>query len=155
MTQSAQLIVNPETLGRTASGGVTGVLYLRTDRRCFPGEDWNDFVVVVLSWWNLALLQCIRAEATSFEIRFMEGPFLVELQRTGEQTCRLALTRDGATLEVYEEIEMDTLALAQSAVRASDQILAVCQQRGWTSRDVEELVRTVNELRRLTRYSVH
>src|SRR5216683_4800578 len=47
---------DPSTLHQSRSGSITGVVYFEFSPEWqFPSLGWNDFVVVLASWWMVAL----------------------------------------------------------------------------------------------------
>ena len=56
------------------------LVYFKTEDSFFPSNDWNDFVLVITSWWCQSLLKLLRNESMSEEFLFMDGPFSVKVQ---------------------------------------------------------------------------
>jgi hypothetical protein len=68
---------DPSTLRQSRSGSITGVVYFEFSReRQFPSRGWNDFVVVLASWWMVALKE-ITEGASEVKLRFMDGPYWI------------------------------------------------------------------------------
>ncbi len=132
----AEVIVEPSSLDRAVSGGITGRLALRIGDIWFPGPQWHDFPVVVLAWWLRELTRPLSAPGASARCRFMEGPvaFNVVRQTTGGWSVVLVEgTRE------HPGTEIDSEALIQSISTAADRLLAECARRGWHGEDVEDL----------------
>lgn len=53
--RSLRVHVSADSLERSTSGAITGVVYLFDGTTAFPSADWNDFVVVVVGWWLVEL----------------------------------------------------------------------------------------------------
>jgi len=137
----AEVTVDPSSLDRTASGGITGRLALRIGEAWFPAPQWHDFPVVVLAWWLREIVRPLSASGGSARCRFMEGPvaFKVVHQRVGGWSVILVEgTRE------HPETEVDGEVLIRSMSTAADRLLAECARRNWHGDDVEDL-RVANE----------
>src|SRR5437762_13221547 len=66
--------------GRSGAGLVYAGMSLQFDGFTFPNAKWTDFVVVVLSWWAAASTRLISGKTYYEEMRFMDGPFLLEFK---------------------------------------------------------------------------
>ncbi len=78
-SSSVRHIVRVGPLERSASGTILGVIYLDLDTRAFPDAQWSDFPVVILAWWIDAVGPLLSGPTRSTELRFMDGPFWVEV----------------------------------------------------------------------------
>ncbi len=57
---------------------------VETDDGCFPSAEWDDFPLVVLGWWIRELKAVfISPGARTFEFRFMDGPYRILCQKSG------------------------------------------------------------------------
>lgn len=134
--------------GASRAGVVYAGLRLRLNDVLFPHAEWTDFVVVVLDWWASAALRLLSHAPTTVEIRFMEGPFLVEVQAQIDGAWRLKLVETKCPSVVIAEGIVDALPLIRSIWSTSDDALALCRQRGWWSSDAESLDRALSLLKR-------
>ena len=72
-----RICFDPSTLHQSRSGSITGVVYFEFSPELqFPGLGWNDFVVVLASWWLVRLKQ-ITEGASEVELYFMDGPYWI------------------------------------------------------------------------------
>jgi hypothetical protein len=127
-------------VSRSASGAITGTLYLKLGEDCFPDVNWSDFVVVVLEWWCSALERLHRGEPGPLRVPFMDGPFRADLEALTDG--RLAVTLVTWQRSEDEEVHhaaVDRDHLTHSVVVAARATLHLCRQRGWASRDIEAL----------------
>ena len=74
-----KVVVLPESYEKTASGAVSGKIYLQCEDHCFPDCAWFDFPVVILGWWLEALHRLSTRASKQEELVFMEGPFRMTL----------------------------------------------------------------------------
>lgn len=100
------VVVEPLTLTRSASGAVSGVVYLMSGDQAFPERGWYDFPLVVLTWWANAFHDLASGRSRSVECWFMDGPFLFTVTSARSSAWRVRhvdrreLDRTRAPLEV-------------------------------------------------------
>jgi hypothetical protein len=73
--------VDRSSFEKSADDLVTGIVFVEVNGVAFPDRHWNDFVVVILSWW-LEALGRVPGSSTPQICSFMDGPFHFEVQRT-------------------------------------------------------------------------
>jgi len=151
----AVIRIGDREFGRAESGLVYCEISLVVDGICFPDSRWTDFAVVVLAWWCQALLRLLRGESGRIEVDFMEGPYLVELQRAGPGLVLLSLVEAGLERRVEKRVEAEAFSLAQSVVAASDRVLLECKTRNWWSVDADKLHGSFTELSQVLRRTVN
>jgi hypothetical protein len=141
-----QLVV--EKFGRSDAGLVYGEVSLEVDGFSFPDPKWSDFVVVVLKWWCDALTRILRGDSGLIEVRFMEGPYLAELAAVNERALQLALIEAGLQRRILSRTVVETAPLVESVLFAAQRTLDECRNRGWLSRDADELAEARRQLQR-------
>jgi len=151
----ARIEVDVETLARSGAGLVYGKLVLRIDGVEFPHPAWTDFAVVVLGWWCDAAVQLFQGDPGPIDVRFMEGPFLVELQSAPRHCWHLVLIEDDVSRRIRYSADVDAASLGRSLLFASERILEVCQIRGWWSPDADHLMSASAEVRRHINAATH
>lgn len=130
------------------TGAVYGRCCLRVSQELyFPHRDWTDFVVVVLDWWAAAVARVLLRGSEIVEVRFMEGPYAVEISTSADlrninfacmQTAPPSVVAQGAT---------PAGAFAETLLDSIDQVLAVCQENDLSARDADHLRATSDVLR--------
>ncbi len=90
-------------------GSVTGVVYFDfgSDRQ-FPSAGWSDFVVVISSWWLVALEELVQGTVES-DLLFMDGPYRIA-----------AVTREPGILLRCTEVRIGAGVLYEVAVGVED-----------------------------------
>lgn len=92
MPSSLAIKVDVEKLlqSQGKSQTVTGEIFCVAGGVSFPEAGWNDFVIIILTWWLEASTRLGRGHSQEVW-RFMDGPWQVDLQRLGEDVSfRLA-----------------------------------------------------------------
>lgn len=131
----------------TMSGQVTAPIWLRVDDLAFPSLNWDDFAVVVLTWWANSLSRMLRGDSDHEIVRFMDGPYLVTVEPTESESWRLRLVEErliGSVVRV--EASVDANALIESVMAAAHEMLSLCRERGWVTDDSQKLARALSEL---------
>ena len=128
------VVVNSESLDRSATGSITGQIHIARPAGSFPEESWNDFPVVILTWWVVGLGLIASGDRNSFVGHFMEGPYSFRIHTDAGDIARV--TWDGCS-SVPDTVSI--AALLQSTVTAGRIVLASCRAKNWSSNDLESL----------------
>lgn len=147
MISTARLLLDVTHVERASSGSVLAGIWLHLDGTDFPGTGWEDFVVSVLSWWVGASLRILRGEPGPAELRFLDGPYFVEVEPSAGGSWRLELVRDRSSGMVTQTAIVDPTPLLESMVVAADTMLAICRARGWENHESISLASSVSDLR--------
>lgn len=137
--QKAQIQLDVRTVGRSSAGLVFAGLHLCVNGSAFPHEKWTDFVVVVLAWWAEAALRLLQGEAGPVIVRFMEGPYWVEIETAVSGSWRLRLVESGGRAHVLREVVVECAPLIDSVLEACRSSLDVTRERGWWTQDADAL----------------
>jgi hypothetical protein len=137
-----------DVLSRTPAGVVFGNLFLQVNGLNFPDARWTDSVVVVLYWWCQAVLRLLQGEKGPIEVRYMEGPFLVEIRADGPAVWHLALVDAGLARRIRHRADIEASFLVHSILDTCDRALAACRRQGWSSTDVDRLATAAASLRK-------
>jgi len=123
-------------------GSIAGVVFFRFGTTCFPGDGWNDLVVVIAGWWLQAIERLTRDSATECELRFIDGPAWITISMVGAGRVLIKCVEDRFYKEppriVYEQ-EMLLNELIAEVIRFACRVVAVCSSRGFESKDLRFL----------------
>jgi hypothetical protein len=144
---TARVVLDVTNVERASSGSVLAGIWLRIDGRDFPDTGWEDFAVSVLTWWVGASLRLLTGKPGPAELRFLDGPYLVELERSVDDAWRLKLVQDRSSGKVTQTAIIDPKPLLLSMVAAADSMLAICRARGWENHESTALAGYVSDLR--------
>jgi hypothetical protein len=128
------------------------MVFIKSDNQSFPDNRWNDFVVVVLTWWLDSFDRGLReGPGCSFRLRFMDGPFWVDVLLRDLGRARFTFNEDRLNGPFVHGIaEGDLNTFLDSVLLSSREVLLVCQAKGYTSTDIgtlQNLVQRVEVLR--------
>jgi hypothetical protein len=133
-----RICFDPSTLRQSRSGSITGVVYFEFGlERQFPRLGWSDFVVVLASWWMVAL-QEIAKGASEVELSFMDGPYWITVvSQEGESLLRCTEDRRGAGVMYELRVELSDLTaeIFSFARKVSD----ACKTAGISSVDLDHM----------------
>ncbi len=129
---------DPSTLRQSWLGSITGVVYFEFNpERQFPSLGWNDFIVVLASWWIVALKE-ITEGASEVKLRFMDGPYWITVvSQEGGLLLRCTEDRRGAGVVYEPRVKLSDLTgeIFTFARRVSD----ACKMAGISSVDLDNM----------------
>jgi len=140
MTERARVMFEPDSLERSAYGGVMGKLWIEIDGMSFPDEGWFDFVLVILAWWLEALSTLPNEDKVV--LSFMDGPYFIRAFVEGQNELSLELLRgrgDGRE-ESQASHTVDMRSFVETVNQAARAVVLECRRRGWVSRDLDSLL---------------
>lgn len=129
-----KILVDTTSIERTGSGTVVGKIYLDVHEAFFPERGWFDFPVVILQWWLEALARLSSGASRREELRFMDGPFWVEIE-VGSDVVSYRLV--GLADEPVGTLSLE--AFRREALAAGRQLVEACDASGWSSVDIDRL----------------
>lgn len=123
-----------------------GRIHWRVGSKAFPSKDWDDFVVVILSWWMAEMRSHLRS-GTRRRLLFMDGPYFVELSTVSTSVGELKFCRDGLRgADVLAVQQVRKAALRRSLMTAAESTLAKCRRMSASSPDIDKLEREFKKL---------
>ena len=150
MSNTCAVFVDPSTMSLSATGLIHGVITFRIGDYWFPGKAWDDFPVVVASWWLEKLLKKSRGTRDLF---FMDGPLWLVIQHQTSQRLQ-AYCMEGSYFspKIRHSCLVDRRELCIEVLRAAEILLAACVQREWNTSDVLSLAEDITRAKRSRRF---
>ncbi|WP_156830085.1 hypothetical protein [Paenibacillus sp. HW567] len=139
------MVIEESTLEISNRKSITGEVYFQFGDAFFPDCNWNDFIVVILTWWNksIKLLETSSA-GTSQDFNFLDGPFYVHGVKKDNLHITLSfIRRNKANLEVIASLDTEIDSLKKSIVKASRKVLKELNAKNWVTDDVEDLTKQI------------
>jgi hypothetical protein len=116
---------------RKGANNITGVIYIELGNIAFPERGWNDFPVVIVTWWLQALIKLLAGTPSEQTFLFMDGPFEFRVASTGGPTWNLQCIARGSHDTCVLDAEVDASAFATALVHGAREIVRACSERGW------------------------
>ncbi len=138
--------IQEQSISISPQNVITGKICFVADKICFPDKDWNDFPIVILTWWLKAITNIDKGQ---FELQFMDGPFSVR---------GTILAEDILILEFVQRSEKDIMmfsgngslqVLKDSIMMAAKQLIDIASNRHWESTDLVELRQALEKTTKL------
>jgi hypothetical protein len=105
--------------------------------RQFPSPGWNDFVVVLASWWMVALKE-ITEGASEVKLRFMDGPYWISVvSQEGRLLPRC--TEDHRGAGVVYELRAKLGDLTWEIFTFAREVSDACKTAGISSLDLDNM----------------
>ena len=131
-----EIVADNSSLKRSATGSITGLIFLRGPNGAFPQEQWSDFSVVILAWWIEGLTKVVDNQKHSFEGMFMDGPYAFRVESENGRNGQIAWGKRGEETAVGC---VDVPTLLRSAIDAGRLVSEACRVQNWNGRDVKNL----------------
>lgn len=124
-----------------ASRSITGVLYFDFSGFHFPSEQWNDFAVVIITWWLSAIQKLERDIEREVVLRFMDGPYYLRLAREDDATALLRCIEDRGPAGMVHEEYVNVADMGAQLRRVARHIASACSRNGMESSELDALKR--------------
>lgn len=102
----------------------------------FPGQGSTDLVAAFVGVWVDSLLQVAEGIPKQERLPFFDGPFAVDILTTQKGFVNLGFLRDEKTV-ISKTVDIRQLLAHGHSV--AHELLSLCKQRRWSSRDTETL----------------
>jgi hypothetical protein len=144
--EKIDILVEIDSLSISKSKKITGEIYWSLDNKYFPEEGWNDFVVIILSWWHKTLFNIKETRInTSHQFNFMDGPLLVKATKITDDSLKLACIKENKdSNNIFFTSTCSISQLETSLSNATKKLLKEIDSKGWHSDDIDDLVRMFN-----------
>jgi hypothetical protein len=147
VSELLDVIFNETSINISKKGVVTGEIYFRVDDTYFPQVNWNDFIVVILTWWNKAISQLESSPVgVSANFSFMDGPFNIRGKKKENGNLSLDFIRRNSNGEdVSNSIDVNILELRRLIQGVSKKVLKVIRDKKFsTNEDIDELEKIIS-----------
>lgn len=140
-----RLVLEPRSLEVGPHGAVTGQIFFKVNSVAFPDDAWNDFALVILSWWSEALAALRGGAGTETELIFMDGPYALRLRRQSDGDCAAEFVERSRD-RVVGRTTAKLPALLQDVADAASVVLSFCEGRTVPAADVDALREARNRI---------
>ena len=147
MIQYVDIRVNEQSL-KLSRRKITGEICFVIEDQFFPEENWNDFVVVILTWW----LQCLKklmlsADGSLCDFSFMDGPLLVRVKKIDNDIINLEFMREklnGDEIQLTARCSVNQLR--KSLIGAAKKTIKIIEAKMWDSEETKKLRKFLNSM---------
>ena len=143
MTQSFRLVfVDDEFLKRSQSGAIWGSVHFEIGDQFFPDSGWTDLIAGFLTTWLDTLTRIAVGEITQQRVWFMDGPFAIDISANNHG--HLIMTFLHKEVQKYL-VDANVKDLLRNGIVVGKQVVARCEQKGWTDKDVSDLSEAITQ----------
>ena len=144
-----KLILDDNSIKKGKSGLITGDIYFETLQGYYPEKNWNDFVMIILSWWANSFVDFLQGNQKEMEFHFMDGPYCAYISKSGENMLNFQFNRDEVVLCLFKEsiCLYDLYKILLDNCRKAIESLSIL---GIESTNVEGLRKTYEKLKLVT-----
>lgn len=147
MIQYVEIRLNEQSFELSRSK-ITGEICFVIEDQFFPEENWNDFVVVILTWWLESLKKLILSiDGSSFDFSFMDGPLMVRGKKIDNNKIYLEFVREklnGEELQLTARCSVDQLR--KSLIGAAKKTVKTIKAKMWDTEETRKLEKLLNSM---------
>ena len=133
-----RIVLDQNTLRQSKSGSVTAVIYFDFGfGRQFPSADWDDFVVVIISWWMAALNELMHG-SDEVCLHFMDGPYEIRASVQGANVV-LCCVRQRVDAEESYEVIVGLEELRRELMTAAGKLSSACSRANIQAPELSEI----------------
>lgn len=143
------LRVEEKSFEQSKSQAITGIIFFDFGEHQFPEVGWYDFPVITLDWWLKALKNIVLGKASNEELRFMDGPLYVIIERLDRGHCSLECFNEGAGDVSEFSGEYAIAELVSTILSAAKMVEATLSEKGWNNDYIHSLKVGIKELEKL------
>ena len=149
LEQHISLNVDLASLEMNRSKNITGTIYFIIDyHRYFPGEGWDDFLVIILSWWIKSIRGVdISRIGTNYKLGFMAGTPEIFLKKISENQVEMNF-RFEDNLDDSFKGRFLLKELKDSVLSVSKKVIRELDRNQWVTEDIDEFKALVLSLER-------
>lgn len=139
------IVVDDFSVEISKRGMITGGIYIQMDDLYFPEMHWNDFIVVILQWWNKSADMLIEGPiGTTVEFNFIAGSYYIRGTKEDELNVELAFIRRYADKELLiNSYSTNVFKFKRSIVQASEKLFEAVRAKEWKTDDIDALMKAL------------
>ncbi|MEK4669984.1 hypothetical protein [Niallia sp. FSL R7-0271] len=149
LVQHISLNIDLDSLEINRSKNITGTIYFSIDyHRYFPDEGWDDFLVIILSWWIKSIRGVdISKIGTTYKLDFMDGPPEVLVKKIDDEYVEMNFRYEDEFNDsfkgtfLFKELKDSLLSVSKKVIREMD-------RNQWATKDIDEFKNLVLSLER-------
>src|ERR1035441_4115170 len=122
---NVRLLIDGGSFTRTKMGTVSASIWFEAETTCFPARGWRDLAPAFVRYWFEGLAR--RASGASRKtVRFMDGPYRVQLWVVGRQHLEMRFIRDESDKDnLLFSPRAEIWTVLGAATRPGEQLLTV------------------------------
>lgn len=99
----------------TMTNLVSGIIYADFGDFQFPGEHWEDFPIRLFAAWAGDMSDFVGSSKQSVELEFMDGPYLIKIERLKEELHSLkCLSRSAIIDESSSDLSLQNMIVGEN-----------------------------------------
>ncbi|MFZ6648904.1 hypothetical protein ACO0LO_24480 [Undibacterium sp. TJN25] len=130
---------------RSKSGKITGGLWVSTKNKDFPAEGWNDFVVIILSWWLQELRTLSLRESNSVFLRFMDGPYHIAVSSISDTHAKVEFIDHHSKSEMVGNFVFSISEFGDAIAAVATDVYSIAKEEKWEDNDLKLLKRAIDQ----------
>ncbi len=138
----------PKSIEQSKNQAITGLIFFDFGHYQFPEKGWNDFIVVVLSWWLAAFENIILDSVDNEELRFMDGPLYVTVKKLDKDIFRIGCFNEKMGNGAEFSGEYSITEIINAVLNVAKTVESVCSKNGWDTDEIRWLKVAIKKVAR-------
>ena len=126
-----------QKIGRSFSGKIC----LKLNDLHFPDENWNDFVYVIVFWWQKEIYEFITERKEEINLEFMDGPFCANGRKVQNSKIEFRLLKQGKSIVHVGTETIELSDITRSISKATQKLCEIAHCNNWSGNEIQDLVR--------------
>lgn len=127
------------------ANAITGSINIQVGETYFPNKGWNDFIVIVLTWWNTNFYTFIVGKNKITDFYFMDGNYKFRLKSNDNILNVQFYSND----EVISTVEVSIDDFLNELYKKGNNVIITCLELGFRTQEVSELEESLLNLGKL------
>lgn len=133
-----------ESIEKNKSGNITGIINVSVNGFFFPEVNWNDFVIIVLSWWLEGANRILTHASTEETFKFMDGPLEFKVRRK-KNDLEIRFFHKNS---LQNNISVNCKLFLDEIVQSAQKIIDKCKYENWESKEISDLKGLLSSINR-------
>ncbi len=141
-----RISIDPPAMTRSRQGTIFGAICFFIGDQAFPASWYTDLVVAFISAWFDAIVKILSRKRNYERVRFYHNPYSVDISSAEVGAVDLEfIWHNAAGDKLLQSFHARLHELTQQTMDVAEQVLAVCEERGWSDPDIRKLAANLKE----------
>ena len=152
MSNKIDFLCDYDSLHKSSSGDITGIISLSINELFFPEKEWNDSILTLVEWWAEGYFTLLTSKQDEHLFYFMDGPYAYRIKRGDDESILLLESRSFNTNKTVEIHNIDINGSVHNFIRFLNKIINYMHSKGFENSKITKLALIHKKLLMSTRF---